>query len=326
MKHVSILIPNGHTSLVNIEGTHQILGWVNEFARRQGREPIFDIQLIGTKTATTQTTGLFTVNCDKTINQIKKTDLIIIPAIHGDLDKNLELNIKLIPWIKQHYSKGAEVASYCIGAFFLASTGLLNGKKCATHWLSHGDFRKAFPEVNLVEDKIMTHDDRLYTSGGAYSYLNLLLYIIERYAGRDMAILISKTFMIDIDKHSQTPFIIFNGQKQHNDDEIKKIQEFIEINFKEKITIDKISNKFNISRRTVERRFKKATSNSINEYMQRVKIEAAKQQLELGIKTINEVMYDVGYNDNKAFRDVFKKFTGMKPIDYRKRYSSNIAS
>ena len=321
MKHVSILVPRGHTSLTNIEGTYQILSEVNSLQIALGKAPLFTIQLIGLPKKSGQQNGLFTVNPDLLIEQIKKTDLIIIPALFGDQQQVRDLNQDFIPWIIRQYRGGAEVASFCIGAFFLASTGLLTGKQCATHWRFANAFRAAFPDVNLVDDKIMTEEDGLYTSGGAYSYLNLLLYLVEKYAGRDIAILIAKAFMIDIDRSSQSPFIIFQGQKTHNDESIKKAQEFIEANFQDKITVDQLADRLAIGRRNLERRFKTATCNTVAEYIQRVKIEAAKKSFETDRKNISEVMYDVGYSDIKAFRTIFKKITGLSPIDYRNKYT-----
>lgn len=324
MKHVSILIPYGHTSLVNIEGTHQILNEVNTILARMDRMPLFNVQLVGLAKETRQTSGLFTINPDVLLENVKKTDLIIIPAIHGDMDTALKANAEFLPWIVSQYNRGAEVASLCIGAFFLAATGLLEGKQCATHWASANAFREKFPEVHLVDDKIMTAEEGIYTSGGAYSYLNLLLYIIEKYAGRDVAILISKAFMIDIDRSSQSPFIMFEGQKSHEDEPVKKAQEFIEQNYQERITVDQLASMFALGRRNLERRFKKATSNTVAEYIQRVKIEAAKMSLESSMESVNEVMYKVGYNDTKAFRTTFKRITGMSPLQYKNKYNSNL--
>ena len=321
MKHISIIVPLGHSSLPNIDGTHQIFSEVNKFAESMGKPPVFKVQLVGLSKEIVQRNGLYTVQPDCLIQEMKKTDLIIIPAMHGDMQKAMEANKEFIPWILQHYKAGAEVASFCIGTFFLAATGLLNGKKCATHWIAANDFRAMFPEANLVDDKIMTEEDGLYTSGGAYSFLNLIAYLIEKYAGRDMAILISKAFMIDIDRFSQSPFIIFSGQKAHDDEPIKKAQELIEANFQDKMTVDELAAQLCIGRRNLERRFKKATANTVVEYMQRVKIEAAKKNLESGRKNVNEVMYDVGYSDTKAFRTVFKKITGLSPIEYRNKYN-----
>jgi len=127
--------------------------------------------------------------------------------------------------------------------------------------------------------------------------------------------------MIDIDKISQSPFIIFKGQKEHDDEPIKKAQEFIENNFDEKITVEQLASMFALGRRNMERRFKKATANTVMEYIQRVKIEVAKKNFESSRKNVNEVMYDVGYSDAKAFRNTFKKITGLSPVDYRNKYN-----
>lgn len=321
MKHLSILIPKGSTSMVNIEGTHQIMNEVNSILKSMGREPLFKVQLVGITKETSQRNGLFTINPDCLINEVKKTDMIVIPAIHGSVEQIMETNAAFVPWIIDQYNNGAEIVSLCIASFFLASTGLLSGKQCATHWVAANDFRSLFPDVNLVDDRIMTEDDGIYTSGGAYSFLNLLLYIIEKYAGRDVAVIISKTFMIDIDRTSQSPFIIFHGQKTHEDEPVKKAQEFIEQNFQERITVDQLASMLALGRRNMERRFKKATANTVTEYIQRVKIEAAKKNLETGRKNINEVMYEVGYTDPKAFRTTFRKITGLSPLEYRNKYN-----
>src|SRR5690606_1249549 len=133
--------------------------------------------------------------------------------------------------------------------------------------------------------------------------------------------LIAKTFMIDIDRYSQSPFIMFKGQKEHEDDLIIKAQEFIEKNFQEKITVDQLADMLALGRRSLERRFKKATSNTVTEYIQRVKMEAAKKELETSRKTVSELMYEIGYSDTKAFRSTFKKITGLSPIEYRNKYN-----
>jgi transcriptional regulator GlxA family with amidase domain len=276
MKHVSILVPHGHTSLSNIDGTHQILLEVNKFLAAAGKEPLFNVNLVGLQKETPQRDGLFTIKPDLLIQDVPKTDMIFIPAIHSNYERALKENAAFIPWIKDQYKAGAEVISFCIGAFFLAATGLLKGKQCATHWTTVNEFRTLFPDVHVVDDKIMTEEDGIYTSGGAYAYLNLLIYLVERYAGRDIAVVTAKAFMIDIDRISQSPFIIFQGQKAHTDEPVKKAQEYIENNFEEKITVDQLASMLALGRRNLERRFKKATSNTVVEYIQRVKMEAAK--------------------------------------------------
>ena len=179
-----------------------------------------------------------------------------------------------------------------------------------------------FPNIKVIDDTIITDENGIYTCGGGYSYLNLLLYIIEKHLGREMSILASKMFEIDIERKSQNPFIIFVGQKRHGDEIVLKAQEHIESNPAATFTVDKICNEFGVGRRTFERRFKKSTGNSIAEYIQRVKVEFVKKHLESGRKTINEIIYEIGYNDIDAFRKVFKKYTDLSPVNYRKRYTA----
>jgi transcriptional regulator GlxA family with amidase domain len=325
MKHISILVPND-AILGSLEGTRQVFSQVNQLFKMKGLDPVFQVQLVGLTKETVVSAGLFTVNADVLMEELQQTDLIVIPAIDGDIRKAIENNKAFLPWIVQQHAAGAEVASLCLGAFILASTGLLNGKKCATHWLAENDFRQMFPKVNLVTEKIITDENGLYSSGGAFSYLNLVLYLIEKYVGREIAVLSAKVFAIELDRDSQLSFTVFQGQKGHSDESVMKVQHFIEKNYPDKITIDQLATMLGIGRRNLERRFKKATSNTIAEYIQRVKVEAAKVSLESSRENINEVMYKVGYTDNKAFRGTFKRLTGLSPIQYRSKYYRQQAS
>jgi transcriptional regulator GlxA family with amidase domain len=324
MKHVTILIPHEAVMASVVDPTTLFKG-VNEFLEASGRPPLFKVQLVGLTKQVNLTDGQFSVHTDALLNEVKKTDLIIIPALGGDLKASVKKNEAFVPWIIEQYHKGTEVASLCIGAFLLASTGLLNGKECSSHWLTADLFREMYPEVDLVDGRIVTEQKGLYSSGGGTSYWSLLLHLVEKFAGREMAIMASKIYALEIDRKSQSPFAMFNGQKKHEDEPIKQAQEFIEKNVAEKISVEDLATKYAIGRRHFERRFKKATNNTPLEYMQRVKIEAAKKQLETSQKNVNEVMYDVGYNDSKAFRTVFKKITGLSPNDYRNKYNKEAA-
>ena len=319
MKRISILVTKG-AILGNIEGPRQVFTEVNQLLKSIDQPPMFEIKLAGLSRESLLNDGLYTIITEP-IKNIKETDLVIIPAMYGNLQKAVEANKEFVPWILEQYKQGAEVASLCLGAFLLAATGLLEGRKCATHWLAAQAFRQMFPDVNLVEDKIITAEEGIYSSGGAYSSLNLILYLVEKYAGREAAVFCSKAFQIDIQRNSQSPFMIFKGQKAHEDEPVKKAQEFIETNFQNKITVDELASMLAVSRRNLERRFKKATANTVVEYIQRVKIEAAKQSLESSRENVNEVMYKVGYSDPKAFRTTFKRITGLSPVQYRNRYN-----
>jgi transcriptional regulator GlxA family with amidase domain len=247
--------------------------------------------------------------------------MIVLPLLCGDFPNAIIRNESYKEWVVKQYHNGAEIVCLCVGSFFLASTGLLEERKCAIHWAAKNEFTSLFPKVSVVDDAIITDEKGIYTCGGGYSYLNLLLYIIEKKFGREMSILASKMFEIDIERKSQNPFMIFIGQKRHADAEVLKAQEYIENNPALTNTVNEICDHVNVGRRTFERRFKKNTGNSVAEYVQRVKVELAKKQLESGRKTINEISYEIGYNDSDAFRRMFKKYTDLSPLDYRKKYA-----
>jgi transcriptional regulator GlxA family with amidase domain len=319
MKSVSILVPESSV-LQAIADPRYLFSAVNQFLAVSGKPPLFDVQLVGAKKEVKLNDGQFSVRTDKRFSEVERTDLVFIPALFGDMPKAVAANRQMVPWIVEQYEKGAEVASLCVGAFLLASTGLLDGKKCSTHWGFINEFREMFPEVEVQDGSIITEENRIYSSGGANSYWNLLLYLVEKHTDRETAILASKYFAIDIDRDSQNAFAMFKGQMEHSDTEVKKAQIFIEKNIHERISVDELSDFVSIGRRSFERRFKRATKNSILEYIQRVKIEAAKRSFETSRKNINEVMFDVGYSDTKAFRAIFKKVTGLTPVEYRNKY------
>jgi transcriptional regulator GlxA family with amidase domain len=321
MKRVSILVPESSV-MQTIADPQQLFTDVNYYAfTSRGKAPLFSIELVGLRKQVKINNGFFTIRTDKVIDEVGKTDLIIIPALAGDMATAIKKNEALIPWIVKQHKKGAEIASLCAGAFLLASTGLLNGRSCTTHWGAISHFRSMYPAVKLAEGNVVTDENRIYTSGGANSYWNLLLYLLEKYTKRETAILAAKYFAIDIDRNSQSVFSVFKGQKKHSDTAVLRTQDYIEANLHEKISINDLLKIANMGRRTFERRFKLATHNSALEYIQRVKIEAAKTEFETGEKNINEVMYDVGYLDIKTFRDIFKKITGITPAEYRSKYN-----
>ncbi|MEQ9377501.1 MAG: helix-turn-helix domain-containing protein [Imperialibacter sp.] len=323
MKHLTIIIPHGENNLSSITGTYEIFTRANKYWKENTGEQLFTIQLAGTSEEVAFDAGLFTVKPHTTISAIAKTDLIVIPSLNHNYELALKGNQPLVDWVGEQYKYGAEVASICTGAFMLASSGLLDGRVCSTHWSVAENFRKMFPGINLQTDKLITDEKGLYTNGGAYSFLNLVIYLIEKYYDRPTAIYCSKVFQIEIDRNTQSEFTIFRGQKKHDDEMVQEAQAYIEKYLAEKISMEELSSKFNVGRRNFDRRFIKATGNTPLEYSQRVKIESAKKALENTRKTITEVMYEVGYSDVKAFREIFKRYTGMSPLDYKGKYNKD---
>ncbi|TMI89444.1 MAG: helix-turn-helix domain-containing protein [Bacteroidetes bacterium] len=322
MKYLTIIVPEGeNNNLSSIVGAYKIFTRANAHWKETCRRELFRIELAGISKKVEFYDGLFTVKPHTNIADITKTNLIIIPSLNHNYHMAVKENKLLIDWIEKQYKDGAEIASICTGAFLLASSGLLDGKSCSTHWAAADNFRKMFPKVNLQADKLITDENGIYTNGGAYSFLNLVIYLVEKYYDRQTAIFCSKVFQIEMDRQSQSAFTIFTGQKLHGDEMVQKAQAYIESKLHEKISVEHLSSRFSVGRRNFDRRFIKATGNTPVEYSQRVKIEAAKKAFENTRKTVNEVMYEVGYLDVKAFREVFRKITGMSPLEYRSKYN-----
>lgn len=324
MKHITIIVPDGQSSLSTVAcivGAYEMFLQANSCWKRLGKKEPYRIELAGVSKKAAFGQGLLTIQPHADIAQVPKTDLIIIPSLVRDFDKALKKNQLFVNWIEQQYKQGAELASMCTGTFMLASAGLLDGRNCSTHWHAAESFRALFPQVKLQPDQLITDENGIYTNGGAYSFLNLVLYLVEKYYDRQTAIYCSKIFQVEIDRQSQSAFTIFNGQKRHDDEMVQQAQQYIEKHLEEKISMEELAAKFNVGRRNFDRRFIKATGNTPVEYTQRVKIEAAKKAFETNRKTINEVMYEVGYSDVKAFRELFRKIVGMSPLAYKRKYN-----
>ena len=323
--HISILALK-NANYASIVDARSVFKKVNELLKAQGKKELFEIQIIGESSEVVIEDGMVAITVDVLSREINKTDLIIIPALKGDMLSAGHYNRFFVDWIIKQYKGNAEVASLCTGAFMLAFTGLLKNKKCTTHWQYANEFRFFYPDITLVDGKIIVEQNGLYSSGGSNAYWNLLVFLVEKYVNREMAILVAKYFVVNLDKIAQTPFIVFNGLKEHNDKKVLQAQEYIEHHYYQKITVEILAEKLFLTRRTFERRFKKCTTCTAIEYLQKVRIEASKKALEAGRKSVEEIMTDVGYFDSQTFRELFKKITGLTPVEYKDKYRKQVAT
>ncbi|MFA8434839.1 MAG: GlxA family transcriptional regulator [Marinifilaceae bacterium] len=320
MKKISVLVFEDAVGSAVI-GTLEILSAVNQFLAQKGKEAPFTIETIGISAREVPLSIGTTVYCDRSMDETERIDLIVVPAFNGNPEDMLRKYDKVVPWLNRMYDRGSELASMCLGAFFLAATGLLDGKSCTTHWMGMEEMSRLFPQVQLNPDQIVTDQDGIYTSGGAYSSLNLIIYLVDKFCSREASIWASKFFAIDMGRDSQAPFFIFNNQKKHEDELIEKVQMYIEANYSQILVVEELANRFGVSQRNFIRRFKKATRNTPLQYIQRVRIEAAKKELEQGMQSLSDVMFSIGYSDMKSFREMFKRITGITPSEYRRKYN-----
>ena len=159
MKHLTIIVPNGENNISSIVGAYKIFTRANAYWKENGRKELYKIELAGLSEKVEFYEGLFTVKPHTNIEAIAKTNLIIIPSLNHNYQKAVKGNKPLMDWIEKQYKLGAEIASICTGAFLLASTGLLDGKSCSTHWSVAENFRSMFPKVNLQTDKLITDEN-----------------------------------------------------------------------------------------------------------------------------------------------------------------------
>lgn len=308
--------------LLSVAAILDVLETVNRFHSERGLPVPFALSLFHCADVGQYGSGSFFHYQLHLLDSEVAPDLVLIPSFSGDIQQAVQKNMEFIPWLTRQFQRGAEMACFCTGAFLLASTGLLNGKIATTHVDASIAFSAAFPAVNLRPDKTVTQDGKLYTSGGATSTFHLLLHLVQRHCGREVAIRTAKIFAIDMDRHNQSYFSTFRPAHNHYDKLVASAQQRIETSYNDAGTIEEMIKDLPASRRNMVRRFKQVTGITPIEYLQHTRIEAAKKLLEQTSQQMTEVIFNSGYNDPKAFRRIFRKTVGMTPSEYREKFQA----
>jgi transcriptional regulator GlxA family with amidase domain len=288
----------------------------------QGLEPkqLFDVQLASIGGKPINCINQLQLNSHIAIEDVESTDLLMIPTIGGQVETVLANSRGLLPHIIHHYQAGADIASNCSGAFLLAESGILDGKEATTHWGYADLFKHRYPNIALKPDKMITHQDAIYCSGGGMAWFDLALLLIERYCGHDIATNTAKAYVIDIARGNQSAYAQVSSKKYHLDKDVLRIQEWLENEFHQLIKLDELAITFNFTPRTFNRRFKKATGQTPLQYLQSIRIEAAKKRLESQNSPLEKVINEVGYEDLSSFTRLFKNRTGLSPSQYRNKF------
>jgi transcriptional regulator GlxA family with amidase domain len=287
----------------------------------QGKKPrpLFKTRIVTTDGKPFKCLNGTIISPDGSIHDVDATDLIIVSSIL-DIEKTMKYEGEALDWLTHHHGRGTHIASICTGAFVLAETGLLDGKTATTHWGAADEFRQRYPRIDLKPERLITDEGDLFCSGGMNAGSDLSLYLVEKYCGHEVALQSSKSMISDIGRTLQTPYSIFQFQKDHNDDQILSVQKLMEENFDESHPYEDLARRFGMSRRTFERRFKAATGDTPLVYLQRVRVEEAKRMFETENLSFDEIAYNVGYEDASAFRKIFLKQTGLRPTEYKRRF------
>ncbi|RYG25092.1 MAG: helix-turn-helix domain-containing protein, partial [Chitinophagaceae bacterium] len=306
MVKLGILLTQHHR-LLSVAAVLDVFETVNKVYNDNSEDNPFEISFIGDGTLPGY--GSHPVI---NFNTEYKYDLILVPSFHeGKVQEGIPANARYIPFLRTQYGLGAEIGSFCSGAFLLAATGLLDHKPATTHINAVMQFKKAFPLVKLEEESVCTHEEGIFTSGGATNSFHLMFRLISKYCSREMSVKVAKIFAIDLNREQQGYFNTAPAVQEHEDELVKQAQKEIEKYSTDGKTIEEILKEVPASRRNLVRRFKNATGITPIELLQKLRIDTAKALLENSQLNIQQVMVESGYNDVKAFRALFKKQVGL---------------
>ena len=252
---------------------------------------------------------------------IQYADIIIVPTIAAPILTVLEQRADLIELLQYAHQQHWTIAGNCTGNFFLAEAGILNHKLATTHWGFQDFFLQRYPFVRLNVEQLITRDEHIYCAGGGIAWFDLGLHLIERFYGFELAIQTAKSFVIDYRRESQLSYSLMQIGQPHQDVLVQNIQNWLEQHFQQQFSLDDLATQFNVTTRTLIRHFKAALGLPPNHYIQALRIEAAQKRLQETQQSIDLIIQEVGYSDPSSFRRLFRRKTGLTPLEYRRRFS-----
>lgn len=264
------------------------------------------------------------IEVNRAIDEIAATDIVIVPSIllSGN-EWQTGRYPDLIAWLKAVHARGATICSACSGIFVLAETGLFDGVDATVHWAYAEPFRRAFPAVPIFPDRVLIaagERQQLVSSGASMTWHDLVLYLIARHVGAAAAQSVARAFALQWHHDGLAPYIVFEGPKNHGDAAVAAAQEWLAENFSVASPVEQMIRRSNLAERTFKRRFTQATGYAPIEYVQRLRVEDAKRRLERTDAPVDEIGWQVGYEDAAFFRRLFKRMTGLPPGTYRRRF------
>lgn len=318
MKHVTIIaVPGALGSTITIP--LEMLSAANDIARsRRQLDKLVRLELAsGVDTSDLALSGGMRIQCQSTLQNIGSSDLVFIPGVWGNPRSSLPRLKPMMAWLAQQYSAGSTLCSIVTGSFFLAEAGLLQGRSATTHWRFFDDFAKRYPDVKLQRKRFITSDERLYCTGSVNAVRDIMLHFVEQLYGESIANEIARQFTHELKRSYESLLLNEDQQRSHHDEEIIKVQEWLDQNYQTDIVVSSVAKKFKLSVRSLNRRFKLATNASPLQYLQSLRIDHAKELLKQSNLTVAEVADMVGYQDASYFTSLFKKATAVTPIEYR---------
>jgi transcriptional regulator GlxA family with amidase domain len=317
-----VLLDAGYasTAIGPIEVFHSA-GVLWQYLHGQAPQPRFRVRIASIDGGSVTSLCSLRMTPDCAIHDIKKTDIIILPASGLDVQERIARNTALLPWLRKWHARGAYIAGICSGAAFLAECGLLDGRQATTHWAVADELCRRYPKVLWRPEQFVTEDHRVFCSGGVYASIDLSLYLVEKFCGHEIALKCAKSLLVSMPRSRQSGYAVVPLSRPHSDDKIKEIEDYLREHFDRDVSIDELADRVGMSSRNFIRRFKASTGRLPGAYVQMLRVSAAKELLEHGAASIQAVCLKTGYEDIAFFRSLFKRHTGMTPAEYRGRFA-----
>ena len=262
-------------------------------------------------------TGGIVVHPAASIAQIAHTDLIFVPALWGNPNAVIKKHSQITQWLIARYLDGATICSVGTGSYFLAESGLLDGRSATTHWYYFDDFAKRYPAVNLQRKRFITHADRLYCAGSVNAVRDVMLHFVAQLFTPEVADEVSHHFTHELKRSYESMLLASEEKDTHHDEQIIKIQEWLQQNYRSDLQLKQLAQQFDISVRSFNRRFLIAVGKTPLQYLQEVRLEQAKALLKQSNLSIAEIAFAVGYQDTSYFSSLFKRANTITPNEYR---------
>ena len=288
-------------------------------------EAMLDVRVVAAGGEPFRCFGNVLIEPHASIGDLERTDVVIVCDMYTPIDTAPRGRYPSeIGWLQRMHANGSLIASVCSGSLILAEAGLLDGRECAAHWAYRDLFRKQYPKVKLCEESILSlsgESDGVITAGGVTAWQDLALHLISRLCGAQHAVRTAKVYLLAGHEHGQLPFAAMSRRIQKSDAVISQCQEWIAENYVCANPVSAMAARSGLKPRTFARRFRTATGYLPMEYVHSLRIEEAKQMIESASNDLDEVGYEVGYEDPTFFRRLFKRKVGLTPAAYRRKFA-----
>ncbi|MGQ9365354.1 GlxA family transcriptional regulator [Azospirillum sp. ST 5-10] len=310
-----------------LTGIHDVLGAFGMLAGLDDAipdRPPFAVEIVGAARGPVGLASGMPLTVQRAVAEVEATDILIVPSVLvGQAGWRSGRYPELVAWAARMHEAGAVLCSACSGVFLLAETGRFDGRPATVHWGYAEHFRRAFPHVPLFPERVLVvSGDRedLVSSGASMSWHDLVLYLIARHVGTTAAQAVARFFALQWHHEGLTPYIVFRGRTDHGDALVAQAQAWLAGHFAVANPVEEMVRRSGMAERTFKRRFTRATGHAPLDYAQRLRIEDAKRRLERTEASVDEISWNVGYEDPAFFRRLFKRTTGLAPGAYRRKF------